>query len=111
MEIDTATAKRWMDRSQDDQGQEVFFLDCREPNEHQVANVPGVTLVPMSQWPPSRGVIGSMQSKRVVVMCHHGGRSLRVTQWLRANGYPDAVSMSGGIDRWSLEIDTTVPRY
>jgi rhodanese-related sulfurtransferase len=94
MEIDTATAKRWMDRSQDDQGQEVFFLDCREPNEHQVAHVPGVTLVPMSQWPPSQG-----------------GRSLRVTQWLRANGYPDAMSMSGGIDRWSVEIDPSVPRY
>ena len=111
MEIDIATAKRWMDSAQDDQGQEVFFLDCREPKEHQVASIPGVTLAPMTQWPPSQSVIGAMQGKRVVVLCHHGGRSLRVTQWLRANGHPDAVSMSGGIDRWSLEIDPTVPRY
>ena len=111
MEIDVSTAKRWMDDCKSDQGQEVFFLDCREPNEHHVDKIQGVTLAPMSQWPPSQEIIESMQGKQIVVLCHHGGRSLRVTNWLRANGFPTAVSMSGGIDSWSLEIDPSVPRY
>lgn len=111
MEIDVLTAKRWMDDGKNDHGQDVFFLDCREPNEHHVANIQGVTLVPMSQWPPKQEVIDMMQGKQVVVLCHHGGRSLRVTNWLRSNGYPTALSMSGGIDAWSLEIDPSVPRY
>ena len=53
MEIDVATAKAWLDSGKDDQGTPVFFLDCREPNEHQVASIAGTTLVPMSQWPPA----------------------------------------------------------
>lgn len=111
MEIDIATAKEWMDQATDDQGQEVFVLDCREPNEYQIARIQGTHLVPMSQWPPSQDVFDSMQGKRVVVMCHHGGRSLRVTNWLRANGFPTAVSMAGGIDGWSLEVDPSIMRY
>ncbi|MFM8398183.1 MAG: rhodanese-like domain-containing protein [Pirellula sp.] len=111
MEIDVSTAKRWMDEGKNDQGQEVFFLDCREPNEHQVAKIQGVALAPMSQWPPSQEVTETMQGKQVVVLCHHGGRSLRVSNWLRGNGYPTALSMSGGIDAWSMEIDPSVPRY
>lgn len=111
MEIDVATAKRWMDSAQDDQGNPVCFLDCREPSEHQAARIQGVALAPMSQWPPSQEVFDAMKGKQVVVLCHHGGRSLRVTNWLRANGYPNALSMAGGIDRWSLEIDPSIPRY
>jgi rhodanese-related sulfurtransferase len=111
MEIDVGTAKGWMDAGKGDQDQSVFFLDCREPSEHQTASIDRVTLAPMSQWPPSQELLKQMQGKQVVVLCHHGGRSLRVVHWLRANGYPSAVSMAGGIDRWSLEIDPSVPRY
>ena len=111
MEIDVATAKAWLDSGKDDQGTPVFFLDCREPNEHQVASIAGTTLVPMSQWPPTESVVQEMTSKRIVVFCHHGGRSLRVANWLRNNGHPTAMSMAGGIDHWSLEIDDAIPRY
>jgi len=111
MEIDIATAKHWLEQSKDDQGQGVFFLDCREPNEFEIAQIHGTHLAPMSQWPPSQDVFDTMKGKRVVVLCHHGGRSLRVTNWLRANGYPTAVSMAGGIDGWSLEVDPSIARY
>ena len=47
----------------------------------------------------------------IVVMCHHGVRSLQVVAFLREAGFLDARSLAGGIDRWSLEIDGTVPRY
>ncbi|MEZ6116128.1 MAG: rhodanese-like domain-containing protein [Pirellulaceae bacterium] len=47
----------------------------------------------------------------IVVHCHHGGRSLRVTEWLLAQGFPNVQNMTGGIDAWSEQIDPTVPKY
>ncbi|MEO1129948.1 MAG: rhodanese-like domain-containing protein [Planctomycetota bacterium] len=51
------------------------------------------------------------EEKTVVVMCHHGIRSLSVAAVLRSIGFEEAYSMAGGIDRWSMEIDQAVPRY
>jgi rhodanese-related sulfurtransferase len=48
---------------------------------------------------------------QLVLFCHHGMRSLQVAEWLRRQGLEDSMSMAGGIDRWSLEIDPGVPRY
>jgi rhodanese-related sulfurtransferase len=47
----------------------------------------------------------------IVVFCHHGARSAMVVSWLRRNGFPHAVNLSGGIDAWSCEVDASVPRY
>jgi rhodanese-related sulfurtransferase len=49
--------------------------------------------------------------RAIVVMCHAGGRSARVTKYLNDNGFANAVNLDGGIDAWSEEIDPTVPRY
>lgn len=87
------------------------LIDCREPAEFQTASIPGASLLPMSQWAESAPELEKLQGKHVVVLCHHGGRSMRVAQWLRANGFPNAQSMAGGIDAWSQEIDPNVPRY
>lgn len=111
MEIDVVTTKQWLDQGKDANGTPVFLLDCRESSEHVTANIPGAVLAPMSQWPPAQEILNAMDGKHVVVHCHHGGRSLRVAQWLRQNGFPDALSMAGGIDQWSQSIDPTVPRY
>ena len=51
------------------------------------------------------------EDKTIIVYCHHGVRSLKVTSLLRQHGFGSAVSMAGGIDRWSVEVDATVPRY
>lgn len=47
----------------------------------------------------------------IVVYCHHGMRSLNVVNWLRGQGIGECSSMAGGIDRWSIEVDPSVPRY
>lgn len=111
MEIDVKTAKRWLDQGRTESGRSIAFLDCREPSEHDTAHIEGADLVPMSQWPPTVDQLNAWKDKQVVVHCHHGGRSLRVAQWFRQNGFEDALSMAGGIDQWSAEIDATVPRY
>ena len=51
------------------------------------------------------------RDERLVVHCHHGGRSQRVTHYLRQQGFSQAQNMSGGIDDWSLKVDPAVPRY
>jgi rhodanese-related sulfurtransferase len=106
MEVDVATVRQWLDQRPD-----VTLLDCREPDEANIATIPGSVLIPMSQWAESASKLEELRGRHVVVHCHHGGRSMRVAQWLRANGFPDAQSMAGGIDAWSTDIDPTTPRY
>jgi rhodanese-related sulfurtransferase len=111
MEIDVVCVKRWLEQGVDDSGTPVALLDCRETDEYETASIAGSCLAPLSQWPPDPGLIDEMQGKQVVVFCHHGGRSLRVAHWFRQNGFPNALSMAGGIDLWSQIIDPSVPRY
>jgi rhodanese-related sulfurtransferase len=51
------------------------------------------------------------RARRIVVHCHHGGRSLRAAKWLRGNGFSQAQSLAGGIDAWAEQIDPSLPRY
>lgn len=89
----------------------IVLIDCREESEFETAKIDGSVLLPMSCWMDHAEKLKEYAGKRIVVHCHHGGRSLRITRWLRENGFPDAQNMTGGIDQWSEEIDKTVPRY
>lgn len=88
-----------------------LFLDCREPDEYQVCSIPGAELIPMGQLPGRLAELEPHRDGRIVIHCHHGGRSLRVANWLRAQGFAGAQTMEGGIDAWSQVIDPRVPRY
>ena len=111
IEVDIHSVQRWLQSGVDDQGVSIALVDCREPSEYQIAKIPQAILMPMGQWPPSPDQLSQLDGKRLVVHCHHGGRSLRVANWFRQNGHPEATSMAGGIDQWSLEIDSQIPRY
>ena len=106
IEIDVASVKQMLDR-----GEKFVLLDCREPAEVATARIAGSTHIPMREIPSRLAELGGDQAGRVVVHCHHGGRSLRVTQFLRQQGFTQAQNMSGGIDDWSLKVDSMVPRY
>jgi rhodanese-related sulfurtransferase len=88
-----------------------LFLDCREPDEYATARIAGATLIPMSEMRDRLNELEPHRDQRIVIHCHHGGRSLQVAAALRAAGFPEAQSMAGGIDAWSQEVDPTVPRY
>lgn len=88
-----------------------LLLDCRETSEWNTARIEGATLLPMSELRDRVGELDAHRNSEIVVYCHHGGRSLRVTMWLRQQGFANVVSMAGGIDEWSQKIDPTVPRY
>lgn len=105
IEIDVHSVKELHDN------QSIVLIDCRESDEYETAKIQGALLMPMSQWMQSVDKLSEFSDKRIVVHCHHGGRSLRVTNWLRENGFPQAQNMAGGIDAWSQQIDSTVPQY
>ena len=87
------------------------LLDVREVDEHEIVALPGSTLIPLSQIPERISEIASWKEEDVVVYCHHGVRSLHAITWLRQHGFTKLRNLSGGIDRWSMEIDPTLPRY
>lgn len=79
------------------------------PWEVALAPFPGTLAVPMRELP---GRVAERPGEvPLVVLGHHGSRSLRVTYWLRAQGLAGAVTLRGGIDAWSSRIDATVPVY
>jgi monothiol glutaredoxin len=87
----------------------IKLLDVRTPEEYATASVAGSVLVNqglaqeiLETWP---------KDTAIVTMCHRGMRSLDAAAYLRAQGFTDARSMSGGIEAWSLQIDDSVPRY
>ncbi|MGH9597936.1 MAG: rhodanese-like domain-containing protein [Edaphobacter sp.] len=87
-----------------------LLLDVRESWEHETASIPNSLLMPMGEV-TSRAHNELDPDAPIVVMCHHGARSLSVTMWLRDQGFPNAQSLAGGIDAWSRTIDPEVPRY
>jgi rhodanese-related sulfurtransferase len=87
-----------------------LLLDVRESWEYQTASLPNSLLMPMGEV-ASRAHTELDPDAPIVVMCHHGARSLNVAIWLRDQGFTQAQSLSGGIDAWSRAIDPAVPRY
>ena len=92
-------------------GDDFLLLDVREPDEYAVAKIEGATLLPMSELRDRAGELESHRERRIVVHCHHGGRSAKVAEALRAGGFAHVQNMAGGIDQWSQQVDPSVPRY
>lgn len=91
-----------------------LLVDCRRTEEWQVCRIPGALLVPLHEMEARIDEIrdeAGPHKRTVVVHCHHGSRSLRAAAMLRALGFEGALSLAGGIDLWSIDIDPSVPRY
>jgi rhodanese-related sulfurtransferase len=93
-----------------DAGDVFTLLDVREPWEFETAWITGAKLMPMGDV-PSRANQELDPEENIVVLCHHGVRSMNVTAWLRQQGFEKAQSMRGGIDAWSRRVDGKVPKY
>ena len=86
------------------------LIDVREPWEIATACISGCVTIPMGEV-PARAHQELDPDDRLIVMCHHGVRSMNVTVWLRGQGFEQAQSVRGGIDAWSAEVDSKVARY
>jgi rhodanese-related sulfurtransferase len=87
-----------------------LLLDVREAWEYETARLSDSVLMPMGDI-PSRAHAELDPDAPIVVVCHHGARSLHVTMWMRNQGFEHVQSLAGGIDEWSRTIDPTIPRY
>ena len=85
------------------------LLDVREPHEIAVCSIPGSVHIPMQQVPKNLAELP--RDHPLVIMCHHGGRSDQVAQFLRGNGFINVHNLAGGIDAWALIIDRDMSRY
>lgn len=107
LEITPSEVKRRLEA-----GERLSLIDVREPFEYAQARIDGSRLAPMRTIPESLPSLEEeSEQSTLIVLCHHGMRSLNVVDWLRRQGVEACMSMQGGIDRWSCEIDPAVPRY
>jgi rhodanese-related sulfurtransferase len=90
-------------------GEKPLVLDVREAWELQLARIPDVVHVPMNEVPARLGELS--RDAETIVMCHAGGRSMRVAHFLVNQGFTNVANLTGGIDAWSRSVDATVPRY
>jgi sulfur-carrier protein adenylyltransferase/sulfurtransferase len=87
----------------------LLLLDVREPFERELAAVEPSLHIPMREVASRLDEIP--RDRTVVVYCHSGGRSALVAGYLEHHGFSAVANLSGGIDRWSREVDPNVPRY
>lgn len=104
LEITPSEVKARLDR-----GEKLVLVDVREPWEHQVCRIEGAQLIPLGSLAASLQTLPDVDE--LICYCHHGMRSLDAAAWLRFQGIEKAKSLTGGIERWSVEIDPKVPRY
>ena len=90
-------------------GRPCTLLDVREPFEFEMARIEGANLIPLGELPARHGELDRTQE--IFVFCHSGIRSERAAEFLRSVGFAKVSNVAGGIDAWSEEIDSNVPRY
>lgn len=90
---------------------DAVLLDVREPWEHQLASLRNSILIPLGQLPVRAEMELPEKDTPIVVYCHHGIRSLRAAAILAEQGYMELHNLTGGIDRYSREVDASVGTY
>ncbi|MBI4005151.1 MAG: sulfurtransferase [Gammaproteobacteria bacterium] len=92
-----------------DKNGSLLLLDVREPWEYQICHIDGSVNISMHLIPSSVEQLDP--EKEIVVICHHGIRSLQVANYLAERGFNKVTSLEGGVDAWATSIDQTMPQY
>lgn len=90
-------------------GEAVTVVDVREPWEREICALAGSVGIPLGTLPERLNELP--EDGTVVLLCHHGVRSLQAAAWLRRQGFAKAFSLHGGIDTWAAEVETEMRRY
>jgi rhodanese-related sulfurtransferase len=107
VDYETITPAKFHERRE--RGDELLLVDVREPLEYELARIEGARLLPLSQFNEWSHLLDP--GVEMVLMCHHGIRSAQVCAYLSRQGFKRVLNLEGGIDRWSCEVDASVPRY
>lgn len=87
----------------------VQFIDVREEWEYERVKIPNARLIPLSDFKNQFNTLN--KEKPIIVICHHGGRSLNVCAFLVRNGFKEVYNVVGGIDYWAKKFDNTLDVY
>jgi adenylyltransferase/sulfurtransferase len=93
-----------------DRGEKFRLIDVREADEWAVARLPRAELIPLGQF-QQRAAAELSPDETLILYCHHGMRSGRAQDYLKARGYGNVLNLSGGIDAWALQVEPTMKRY
>ncbi len=85
------------------------IIDVRESHELAICRLEGAEHIPMRQIPER--LAGLSRDQHLLILCHHGSRSLNVTRYLRQQGFEAVSNIAGGIDTWAAELDPSLARY
>jgi adenylyltransferase/sulfurtransferase len=104
MEVGVQEARAWLNSPS-----APVVLDVREPFEVALCRLPGSLTIPLGEI--AARLESLPRDRAILVHCHHGGRSMQATKFLRAKGFARAVNLRGGIHDWAEQIDPKMPRY
>ena len=92
---------------------QIQVLDVREPEEVAIARIPKFSVLPLSQFADWNETISTRfdPETETIVLCHHGMRSAQMCQWLINQGFSNVKNVSGGINAYSMMVDSSIPQY
>jgi len=108
-EMTVTELKQLLDSDADD----FVLIDVRNPNEYEIAQIPGAVLIPLPDIENGTGVQQvkeALNGHKLIVHCKLGGRSAKALGILKQAGI-DGINVKGGITAWSREVDPSVPEY
>ncbi len=94
-----------------DTGENIFLVDVREPNEHEIVSIPGAVLIPKDKFLTGEALSQLPQDRRIVLHCKSGARSAEVLAVVKNAGFADAVHVGGGVLAWVSQVDPALPVY
>jgi sulfur-carrier protein adenylyltransferase/sulfurtransferase len=103
--ISATELKRMLDED------DIYLVDVREPNEYEIVNIPGATLIPKGEFLSGDALGRLPQDKKVVLHCKSGARSAECLAIVKDAGFSDAVHLGGGVLAWVSQIDPSLPSY
>ena len=86
-----------------------LLLDVRQPEELAICALPDVVAMPMATVPVRADELP--RNEEIVVICHHGGRSMQVAMFLENRGFSAIHNLSGGMHAWAQVVDPSMPTY
>lgn len=105
-QIDAHELQQWI---QDSSRVSPFLLDVREPWEYEYCHIADSRLVPMQSVPGKLDTLD--KNAHIVVICHHGVRSMQVARYLEHAGFEQVYNLQGGVDSWARLVDTGMRTY
>ena len=85
------------------------LIDVREAFEYEIARIDGAKLIPLGEIAERANELE--RERPIVVHCHSGQRSAEAVRLLQQRGFANVYNLEGGIDAWSDQIDSSVPKY